>query len=138
MNKLQTKDPFLKDGTHQLRRRINNHTLHEEVVAAGNEPYVYKCISSIAKEKGVGVGLLLANGGYRIVELEHERLQKIQQHGPELLDALIHLVDSINPHSFPKRSWDLDITTKFHIGSKTIPDDKSIIKAIAAIRNCVK
>lgn len=57
---------------------------------------------------------------------------------PELLEALFELMNSINPHSHPSKRWTTEICHKYHIGSKTMPNDESIIKAIAAIKKATE
>lgn len=84
--------------THELRRtsfdenRIPMYQKHLHVCGTKNDCYEY--LERIAKMCKCGVGLLLNNGGYEIVDLEEERVNKIKSAAPELLEALQEYVNN--------------------------------------------
>lgn len=81
--------------THELRHnsynsnRIPASALHVHV--KGTEQDCYKYLEDIAEKQNRGVGLLLNNGGWKIVCLEEERIEQIKEDAPELLKALKNL-----------------------------------------------
>lgn len=60
---------------------------------------------------------------------------KLREAAEELLEALILLMDAINPHSHPNKTWSVN---EANIGSKTMPDDQVIIKALQAIKKATE
>lgn len=71
-----------------------------EVLVQGTKEECHQEVVRLAEEQSVGTGLLYNNGGYRIVDLEEERIKVIEDNGVQLLEVLQELVDrEISSHN---------------------------------------
>ncbi len=87
----------VKDITHEVRLSrhicIDNtfpiqyqHT--QTVEHAGNEDSCWEYMRKQAKLADCGVGLLMNNGGYRVVDLQQERKELLEKAAPDMLNLL--------------------------------------------------
>lgn len=112
--------------THELRRtsfdenRIPMYQKHLHVCGTKNDCYEY--LERIAKMFKCGVGLLLNNGGYEIVDLEEERVNKIKSAAPELLEVLQDIKHHCNFHGV---HFTQALNLKIDIAIKKATDDNS-------------
>lgn len=66
-----------------------------EILLKGTLDEVNNRLSEIAQKNKCGVGLLVNNMGYVVVELERERQEKIRAAAPALFDALKNLAGCV-------------------------------------------
>lgn len=67
------------------------------ILVKGTQDDCYKHLEELANEKKCGVGLLLNNGGYRIVILEEEIANAKKEAGVELYATLSEVLDLFLP-----------------------------------------
>mgnify|MGYP000858856078 FL=1 len=72
--------------THEVRKQDHGKSV---VKFSGTRPECLKYMEEVSINHGYTVGFLLSNGGYRIINLEHEKKVKLQQAAPALLEACI-------------------------------------------------
>lgn len=131
----------LPKHSHELRvhdyRKGPNHV---EVVCKGSEDECRAHAAKIAKEmgEGFGVGYVLSNGGYKLIDLAEERKQKIEKAGPDLLKVLVDLLESVNPVFNKANEGELGFELGEYIATKGIPSDASIRSAITAIKKATE
>lgn len=68
---------------------------YTETIIQGTPDECHAEVVRLAEEQGCGTGLLYNNGGYHIINMETERLNKIKEAGPEMLDALKEISNAV-------------------------------------------
>lgn len=86
---------------------------YHEVLIKGTKEECHNEVIKRAKEIGCGTGLLYNNGGYSIVDLEEERISKIKQVAPDLLEALQKIHKELTRDNFDIDDIDELITISY-------------------------
>ena len=79
--------------THELRKTTHKLAIGgikytSTVLVKGSNQECYEYLGKIAEEYKCGIGLLLNNGGYSVVDLDLEKIKRICDSGVQLLESL--------------------------------------------------
>lgn len=120
------------DTNHTHELRLHDYTKglnHIQVLVKGTEEDCLAYLEIEAKRRGCGIGLLVNNGGYTVVDLAAEVIAKKKAAGVELFDALQILLEEAERVAMlvPSEHWTEDFRAKWN--ANTLIAEQAIQKA---------
>lgn len=111
------------------------HTKGEWSVDGLNTTSVITNINGYTKVCDCHLAGITGNDALQFLE-ENKANAKLIASAPDLLEALISLMNDIRPTTYPNRKWEDEMMNQNgeKIGSISMPQDESLIKALNAIK----